>query len=284
MCIHRDLAARNVLISEDFVVKIADFGLTRNIFNTDYYRKTTDGRLPVKWMAPEALFDRKYTTKSDVWSYGVLLWEIFTLGGTPYPSVPVEKLFGLLRDGHRMEKPPHSSLELYNMMLECWHDSPGHRPSFSDLVADLDRILAVCVSEAYLDLAPICCPLDGNCYCLNSSSVMTSCQLPCSSQSTDVTTLSTIIPADNTTTVLGSALPVRSSSRGGSRGVVPCRSGTVDSQYASMSTASSSNGDDDDNDVDTGMRRSGAAGVGDVMSLQTPCETVNALRFIESPV
>uniref|UniRef100_A0A8C3RD35 Fibroblast growth factor receptor 2 n=2 Tax=Neoaves TaxID=3078114 RepID=A0A8C3RD35_9PASS len=151
-CIHRDLAARNVLVTENNVMKIADFGLARDINNIDYYKKTTNGRLPVKWMAPEALFDRVYTHQSDVWSFGVLMWEIFTLGGSPYPGIPVEELFKLLKEGHRMDKPANCTNELYMMMRDCWHAVPSHRPTFKQLVEDLDRILTLTTNE-YLDLS-----------------------------------------------------------------------------------------------------------------------------------
>ncbi|XP_041914989.1 fibroblast growth factor receptor 1b isoform X4 [Alosa sapidissima] len=152
-CIHRDLAARNVLVTEDNVMKIADFGLARDIHHIDYYKKTTNGRLPVKWMAPEALFDRIYTHQSDVWSFGVLLWEIFTLGGSPYPGVPVEELFKLLKEGHRMDRPSACPQELYLMMKDCWHAVPTYRPTFKQLVEDLDRILSMTANQEYLDLS-----------------------------------------------------------------------------------------------------------------------------------
>uniref|UniRef100_A0A286Y3W6 Fibroblast growth factor receptor n=1 Tax=Cavia porcellus TaxID=10141 RepID=A0A286Y3W6_CAVPO len=149
-CIHRDLAARNVLVTENNVMKIADFGLARDINNIDYYKKTTNGRLPVKWMAPEALFDRVYTHQSDVWSFGVLMWEIFTLGGSPYPGIPVEELFKLLKEGHRMDKPANCTNELYMMMRDCWHAVPSQRPTFKQLVEDLDRILTLTTNETFL--------------------------------------------------------------------------------------------------------------------------------------
>lgn len=174
-CIHRDLAARNVLVTEDNVMKIADFGLARGVNNIDYYKKTTNGRLPVKWMAPEALFDRVYTHQSDVWSFGVLMWEIFTLGGSPYPGIPVEELFKLLKEGHRMDKPSNCTHELYLLMRECWHAVSSQRPMFKQLVAELDKILSS-ISDEYLDLStpfeqysPSC--EDSNSTCSSNDSV-----------------------------------------------------------------------------------------------------------------
>ncbi|KAK0143768.1 Fibroblast growth factor receptor 4 [Merluccius polli] len=153
-CIHRDLAARNVLVTEDSVMKIADFGLARGVHQIDYYKKTTNGRLPVKWMAPEALFDRVYTHQSDVWSFGVLMWEIFTLGGSPYPGIPVEELFKLLKEGHRMDKPSNCTHELYMKMRECWHPVPTQRPTFKQLVEELDRVL-LSVSDQVLNVSSV---------------------------------------------------------------------------------------------------------------------------------
>ncbi|XP_045504360.1 fibroblast growth factor receptor homolog 1 isoform X2 [Colias croceus] len=151
-CIHRDLAARNVLVSDDCVLKIADFGLAKDVHSNDYYRKKTEGRLPVRWMAPESLYHKVFTTQTDVWSFGVLLWEIMTLGGTPYPTVAGQYMYQHLSAGHRMEKPPCCSLEIYMLMRECWSFSPGDRPSFTELVEDLDKILTVTANQEYLDL------------------------------------------------------------------------------------------------------------------------------------
>ncbi|XP_028627816.1 fibroblast growth factor receptor 4 [Grammomys surdaster] len=181
-CIHRDLAARNVLVTEDDVMKIADFGLARGVHHIDYYKKTSNGRLPVKWMAPEALFDRVYTHQSDVWSFGILLWEIFTLGGSPYPGIPVEELFSLLREGHRMERPPNCPSELYGLMRECWHAAPSQRPTFKQLVEALDKVL-LAVSEEYLDLRLTFGPFspsngDASSTCSSSDSVFSHDPLP----------------------------------------------------------------------------------------------------------
>ena len=97
-CIHRDLAARNILVAKDYIIKIADFGLARDVQINDYYRKKGEGFLPVRWMAPESLFYRRYTIQSDVWSFGILFWEIMSMGGQPYPEVPnTDNLFSYIR-------------------------------------------------------------------------------------------------------------------------------------------------------------------------------------------
>ena len=106
-------------------------------------RRKTESPIPVKWMAPESLFDLKFYPTSDVWSFGVLLWEIFTLGGNPYPTVAVEKLFDYLREGSRMSRPMYADERLYGLMLECWQFKADLRPSFDDLHDKLKTFLTI---------------------------------------------------------------------------------------------------------------------------------------------
>lgn len=147
-CIHRDLATRNVLVGEEYVIKVADFGLARDVYKSDMYVKATNaGVLPVKWMALESLFDRVYTEKSDVWSFGVCLWEIFTLGGAPYPSLPTEQLLDFLSEGDRMEQPHNCPLDMYTIMRDCWEQDPDMRPTFAQLSERIGRILELHVSK-----------------------------------------------------------------------------------------------------------------------------------------
>uniref|UniRef100_A0A8C8SPX8 receptor protein-tyrosine kinase n=1 Tax=Pelusios castaneus TaxID=367368 RepID=A0A8C8SPX8_9SAUR len=142
-CIHRDLAARNVLVTRGKVVKICDFGLARDIMNDSNYVIRGNARLPVKWMAPESLFDRTYTIKSDVWSYGILLWEIFSLGVNPYPGIQVDSNFyKLIQSGFKMDQPFYATEEIYFVMQTCWALDPRKRPSFSQLRSLLAQQLA----------------------------------------------------------------------------------------------------------------------------------------------
>ncbi|XP_013917344.1 PREDICTED: angiopoietin-1 receptor [Thamnophis sirtalis] len=136
--IHRDLAARNILVGENYVAKIADFGLSRG---QEVYVKKTMGRLPVRWMAIESLNYSVYTSNSDVWSYGVLLWEIVSLGGTPYCGMTCAELYEKLPQGYRLEKPLNCDDEVYDLMRQCWREKPYERPSFAQILVSLSRML-----------------------------------------------------------------------------------------------------------------------------------------------
>ncbi|XP_067030245.1 fibroblast growth factor receptor 3-like isoform X2 [Acropora muricata] len=135
--IHRDLAARNILVGEGEKCKVTDFGMARNVQMENAYEKKTKGRIPVKWTAYEALTQGRYTTKSDVWSFGVVLYEIFTIGGQPYPRTNARKLVELLASGYRMPKPNHVAEALYQIMRNCWQEEPEDRPSFEQLRQEL---------------------------------------------------------------------------------------------------------------------------------------------------
>ncbi|CAH3170951.1 unnamed protein product, partial [Porites lobata] len=131
--IHRDLAARNVLVGEGENCKVTDFGMARDVHQEDIYNKTSRGRLPVKWTAYESLMYGTYTTQSDVWSYGVVLYEILTVGGSPYPDINARKIAQKLQEGYRMPKPRHVEIKLYQIMLDCWRENPEDRPTFERL-------------------------------------------------------------------------------------------------------------------------------------------------------
>ncbi|XP_053159760.1 platelet-derived growth factor receptor beta isoform X2 [Hemicordylus capensis] len=149
-CVHRDLAARNVLICEGKLVKICDFGLARDIMRDSNYISKGNTFLPLKWMAPESIFNNLYTTLSDVWSFGILLWEIFTLGGTPYPELPMnEQFYNAIKHGYRMSKPTHASDEIYEIMQKCWEEKFEIRPSFSQLVILMGNLLAESYKKKY---------------------------------------------------------------------------------------------------------------------------------------
>uniref|UniRef100_A0A663LWC2 receptor protein-tyrosine kinase n=1 Tax=Athene cunicularia TaxID=194338 RepID=A0A663LWC2_ATHCN len=142
-CIHRDLAARNILVTHGKVVKICDFGLARDVVNDSNYIVRGNARLPVKWMAPESLFERTYTMKSDVWSYGILLWEIFSLGVNPYPGIQVDtNFYKLIQSGFKMDRPYYATKDIYCLMQSCWALDSRKRPSFSWLVSSLACQLA----------------------------------------------------------------------------------------------------------------------------------------------
>ncbi|XP_030071232.1 leukocyte tyrosine kinase receptor [Microcaecilia unicolor] len=138
--IHRDIAARNCLLTcsgKDRVAKIGDFGMARDIYRASYYRKGGRAMLPVKWMPPEAFLEGVFTSKTDTWSFGVLLWEIFSLGYMPYPCKTNQEVLEFVTSGGRMDPPKKCPGPVYRIMTQCWQHSPEYRPDFSTI---LERI------------------------------------------------------------------------------------------------------------------------------------------------
>uniref|UniRef100_A0A3B3W0Y7 Tyrosine-protein kinase receptor n=1 Tax=Poecilia latipinna TaxID=48699 RepID=A0A3B3W0Y7_9TELE len=130
--VHRDLAARNCMVAEDFTVKIGDFGMTRDIYETDYYRKGGKGLLPVRWMAPESLKDGVFTGHSDCWSFGVVLWEISTLAEQPYQGLSNEQVLKFVMDGGFLDRPDNCPERI--LMQMCWQYNPKMRPTFLEII------------------------------------------------------------------------------------------------------------------------------------------------------
>ena len=133
--VHRDLAARNILLVNERIAKISDFGLSKAIGKEqDYYRAGTAGRWPLKWYAPEAIYYWKFDSKTDVWSYGVTLWEATSHGAAPYKGMKGEEIISLIEAGQRLEQPAKCPNSVYNVLLKCWTYAAKARPTFEDVV------------------------------------------------------------------------------------------------------------------------------------------------------
>ncbi|XP_020282879.1 ALK tyrosine kinase receptor isoform X2 [Pseudomyrmex gracilis] len=161
--IHRDIAARNCLLTTKGpgrTVKIADFGMARDIYRSDYYKKGGKAMLPVKWMPPESFLDGIFTTKTDVWAFGVLLWEIMSFGYMPYTGCANREVMSMVASGGRLEKPPGCPDPIYGIMTRCWHPRPEDRPKFSTIAERLGYCLqdpdVVNHPTPNFDTLPIC--------------------------------------------------------------------------------------------------------------------------------
>ncbi|NXC49500.1 FRK kinase, partial [Penelope pileata] len=148
--IHRDLAARNVLVGEHSVYKVADFGLARvfKVENENIYEARPETKLPVKWTAPEAIRYNKFSVKSDVWSFGILVFEIVTYGKMPYAGMPGHQVVQMLDKGYRLPRPTTCPEALYELMLQCWSTEPSERPTFEALHCQLEDFFG---NDSYVD-------------------------------------------------------------------------------------------------------------------------------------
>ncbi|ESO08532.1 hypothetical protein HELRODRAFT_133479, partial [Helobdella robusta] len=141
--VHRDLAARNCMVNNSGVVKIADFGMSRQLISCEYYRvKHGKDPFPVRWMAPECLEAKIFTTKSDVWAYGVLLWELMTRGAVPYAEVENWQVAGLIQSGELLKQPPFCPDVVYAIMMKCWTQDAQERPTFDQIISDVNSVVS----------------------------------------------------------------------------------------------------------------------------------------------
>ncbi|XP_066144115.1 ephrin type-A receptor 4-A isoform X2 [Euwallacea fornicatus] len=142
--VHRDLAARNVLVNSELVCKIADFGLSREIESaTEGAYTTRGGKIPVRWTAPEAIAFRKFTSASDVWSLGIVCWEVMSYGERPYWNWSNQDVIKSIEKGYRLPAPMDCPEAIYQLMLDCWQKERTHRPSFLSVVKTLDKLIRV---------------------------------------------------------------------------------------------------------------------------------------------
>ncbi|AWP12960.1 v-erb-a erythroblastic leukemia viral oncogene -like 4-like [Scophthalmus maximus] len=138
--VHRDLAARNVLVKSPNHIKITDFGLARLLDVNEKEYNADGGKMPIKWMALECIHYRKFTHQSDVWSYGVTIWELMTFGGKPYDGISIRDIPDLLEKGERLPQPPISTIDVYMVMVKCWMIDADSRPKFKELAAEFTRM------------------------------------------------------------------------------------------------------------------------------------------------
>uniref|UniRef100_A0A3Q3BXC0 receptor protein-tyrosine kinase n=1 Tax=Haplochromis burtoni TaxID=8153 RepID=A0A3Q3BXC0_HAPBU len=138
--VHRDLAARNVLVKTPQHVKITDFGLAKLLKADEKEYHADGGKVPIKWMALESILNRTYTHQSDVWSYGVTVWELMTFGTKPYDGIPASEIAGILEKGERLPQPPICTIDVYMIMVKCWMIDADSRPRFRELIAEFTKM------------------------------------------------------------------------------------------------------------------------------------------------